>query len=205
MTQALRFDGRILGVGTTSGARFVVGMWAATPFGAIVDVMVQFADGRRVLVAPAADVADFIAGTYTFDEVRVEPTHLVSTGAQLHVTSPSVDLTVDVGARSRIGWLLRAVPPPLTRSRWWCRLIDPVARRLRPGVRTHGSAGNGRHEFYCARDEHAVVSARVTWEGRDLGPMARLDPPVSFGFGSAPKRPSLIGVTTLIDEPARQT
>ena len=37
----LRFDGLIAGIGTAAQTRLVVGLWARTPFGPIVDVMVE--------------------------------------------------------------------------------------------------------------------------------------------------------------------
>ena len=69
----LRFDGHIAGVGTTSGLRAVVGRCASSPMGAFADVMVETAEGHRVLLAPSQEVADFVATTYHFDEVRIEP------------------------------------------------------------------------------------------------------------------------------------
>ena len=71
--QRLRFTGAIAGVGSTSGVRFVVGRWTESPLGSFADVMVEDATGHRVLIAPRQQVADFVASTYSFDEVRVEP------------------------------------------------------------------------------------------------------------------------------------
>jgi hypothetical protein len=65
------FDGHIAGLGTSSGLRAVVGVWQQSPFGAFSDVMLQQPSGRRLLLAPAADVADFIAATYAFDDVAL--------------------------------------------------------------------------------------------------------------------------------------
>ena len=56
----LRFDGAIAGVGTASGTRLVLGMWPVSPFGPIVDVMIEEPAGHRVLVAPDADVAGWL-------------------------------------------------------------------------------------------------------------------------------------------------
>ena len=66
-------QGAIAGVGSTSGVRVVVGRWDRSPLGAFADAMVAEADGRRVLLAPSQEVADFVAATYSFDEVRIEP------------------------------------------------------------------------------------------------------------------------------------
>jgi hypothetical protein len=67
-----------------------------------------------------------------------------------------------------------------------------------PGVRTHGSAGQGRTEWYAASDAWHVASATVAWDGVDLGPLCPVDPPVRFGFGSAPRTPTLTRVTSFI-------
>ena len=72
-TSTERFDGWIGGIGTTSGLRLVVGHWPSSPYGASSDVMLEHPDGHRVLLAPTQQVADFVTGTYTFDEVRLVP------------------------------------------------------------------------------------------------------------------------------------
>lgn len=194
-----RFEGAILGFGSSGGPRVVIGAWAATPFGVIADAMVEDPAGHRVLIAPSADVAEFIAATYTFDEIRIEPTTASVGGTHVSFTSTSLQAEASIGGRTGVGRLLRLVPARLATARWWCRLLDPIARRLRPGVRTHGSAGNGRREYYCARDEHAVREVDVVWQGRPSGAVAPLEPPVRFGFGSAPRTPALVRVTTLVD------
>ena len=195
----LRFDGVIAGLGTDSGTRLAVGMWSASPFGAIADVMLEDVGGHRTLLAPRQEVADFIAATYVFDEIRVEPLTVRRSGGHLTLSSPSLHVELRLGRRTGVGRLLVLVPGLLRRARWWCRAIGPVARRLRPGVRTVGTAGGGRREYYCAADEHLVESARVSFDGIDLGGLRPLLPAVRFGFASAPPRPSVVRVTTLID------
>ncbi|MFI7386196.1 hypothetical protein [Streptomyces sp. NPDC049813] len=194
-----RFDGAIAGIGTRSGVRLVVGMWRRSPLGPLTDVMVERADGHRTLIAPTRAAADYIAATYTFDTVRVEPVALaVRPSGRLVVRTPSLTLTLTVGRRTGTGLLLTLVPRPLARTRAWCRLTDPFARLARQGVRTVGSAGGGRHEYYCALDEHRLAAAAARLDGRDLGPLRDVTPPVRFGFGSTPARPTLVRVTTLI-------
>jgi hypothetical protein len=81
------------------------------------------------------------------------------------------------------------------------RAINPIVRLLRPGVRTAGTAGRGRREFYCATDEHAHTAVHAVLSGVDLGELRPVSPPVQFGFGSAPARPSIVEVTTIIEQP----
>jgi hypothetical protein len=196
-----RFDGAIAGVGTASGTRLVVGMWPVSPFGHVTDVMVERPDGRRILLAPGGEVAEFIAATYRFDEVRVEPTSLRIDGDRWAVTTASLDLSFEVGRRTALGQLLSLVPRPVARSRAWCAVLDPIARRVLRGVRTRGTAGGGRREYYGALDEHRVDAVRAVLEGADLGDLRPIDPPVRFGFGSTPSRPSLVRVTTTVSLP----
>jgi hypothetical protein len=95
---------------------------------------------------------------------------------------------------------LGAAPRGLATAPTWISAIDVVARRVLPGVRTRGSAGQGRREYYAALDQHALTGARISWEGADQGGLAPVDPPVRFGFGSTPRTPSLVRVVTLVVE-----
>ena len=180
-----RFDGFIAGLGTPAGLRVVVGHWPA--------------------------------GTYTFDEVCRVPVDTTATDGRLpgsaapaDAPAPSasddrwtvragpLDLAFTVGRRTPLGALLRAVPRRLATDPRWITAIDVVARRVLPGVRTRGSAGRGRREYYAALDLRRVTGARVVWDGVDQGGLAPVDPPVRFGFGSTPRTPSLVRVVTLI-------
>ncbi len=192
-----RFTGRILGAGSTSGLRLVVGRWDASPWGAFADVMVATADGRRLLLAPDERVAAYVAATYSFDEVVITPVEVVGEGRWV-VSAPPLQVAIDTGARTPLGRLLRLVSRPVARSRAGAALADPVARVLMPGVRTRGSAGSGRIEHYGATDQHAVTALRGSWDGADLGALAPVDPPPDFGFSSTPVTPSLVSVTTTV-------
>jgi hypothetical protein len=195
-----RFDGWIAGLGTTNGLRAVVGHWPRSTFGAFTDVMVERADGHRMLLAPSAAVAAYVTEAYRFDEVRVGPVHTRVDGDRWEVDAAPLALAFTVGRRALVGLLLRAVPRPLATRPGWVALTDVVARTVLPGVRTRGSAGGGRQEFYAALDLHHVAAAAVTWEGADQGPLAPVAPPVRFGFGSTPRSPSLTRIVTLVRE-----
>ena len=194
-----RYEGRIAGVGTTSGIRLVVGHWARTPLGPFADVMVERPDGHRLLLAPSGAVRDVIEATYVFDEVRVEPVSVAEAGATWEVSSPSLSLRVEFGRRPRLGWLLRLVPARVATSTWWATLVDPVARRALDGVRTRGAARKGRREWYGATDLRLVTSASGSFEGTSLGSLAPVDPPCRFGFSSTPRTPSVTSVVTTIE------
>jgi hypothetical protein len=194
----LRFDGWIAGTGTSSGTRIVLGHWQRSPFGAFSDVMVERPDGERLLLAPTRETADFIGGTYAFDTVRVVPVGVGVTDDTWTVTAGPLDLRFATGRRRLPGLVLRAVPGVLARRPAWAALTDGPARLLLPGVRTRGSAGGGRREWYGARDLRPIRAVSAAFEGVDLGAMAPVRPPVRFGFGSAPRNPAVTRITTTV-------
>lgn len=195
-----RFEGAIAGIGSTSGVRVVVGRWDRSPLGSFADAMVAEADGRRVLLAPSQEVADFVAATYTFDEVRIEPLTVEGETRWL-VRSPSLLLDLELGHRTTLGRLLRAVPTAVGTSPAWCAVTDPVARVVLRGVRTRGSAGNGRREWYAATDHHVLRSATGSYDGVDLGALRPVSPEPGFGFSSTPTRPSVTSLVTTVEVP----
>ncbi|MAO81599.1 hypothetical protein [uncultured Nocardioides sp.] len=195
-----RFEGAIAGVGSTSGVRVVVGRWERSPLGAFADAMVATPEGRRILLAPSQEVADFVASTYSFDEVRIEPVE-VSGDAAWQVRSVSLTLALVVGRRTWLGRLLRPVPRRLATSPAWCTVTDPVARLVLRGVRTRGSAGNGRREFYAATDHRAVTAVTGTFDDAPLGSLAPVRPEPRFGFSSTPSRPSVTTLVTTVELP----
>ncbi|MEU1086209.1 hypothetical protein ACFYPN_23450 [Streptomyces sp. NPDC005576] len=192
------FDGWIVAAGTASGTRLVLGHWPRSPFGAFSDVMIEHPGGERRLLAPTRRVAGFVADTYTFDHVEVVPVDVRRDGVRWSVRAGRLDLDLVAGHRTALGRLLRAVPAPLARSHTWAAVCD-VPARLLPGVRTLGSAGPGRREWYGARDQHRVLSVSASLGGRDLGGLAPVHPPVTFGFGSAPRAPSVVRITSTVE------
>lgn len=195
----MRFDGWIAGLGTEAGVRLVVGHWPVSPLGSFADVMVEHVDGHRALLAPSQQVAEFVAATYRFDEVVICPVAVRPARERWTVTAGPLRLAFEPGRSTALGRLLRTVPGRLASSPGWAALCDVPARLLMPGVRTRGSAGAGRREWYAARDLRTITAARAAWDGLDLGGLTRVDPPVRFGFGSVPRRPSLTRVVTTVE------
>lgn len=197
------FSGRIAGMGTAEGTRLVVGHWPSSPLGAFTDVMVERADGHRVLLAPSDEVAAFVTATYHFDEHVLVPVTCAATpdaaGERWHVEAGPLRLVFTTGRRTALGWLLAALPSRVATAPAFCRLTDVPARLV--GLRTAGTAGGGRREYYGATDVHEVTSLTATWDGVDLGGLRPVTPPVRFGFGSTPVRPSITTVTTTVDVP----
>ena len=191
-----RFSGAIAGVGSSSGVRVVVGRWQDSPLGTFADVMLAEPDGTRVLLAPDEAVAAFVSSTYRFDRVEIGPVVVTSDWS---VTAPGLALRLGTGPRTPLGRLLRLVPARLATSPAWTRATDPVARAVLSGVRTRGTAGNGRREFYGATDVHRITSLNGSWQGADLGSLAPVSPEPGFGFGSTPRTPSVTTIVTTVE------
>lgn len=195
----LRFDGWIAGAGTSSGTRIVLGHWKRSPFGTFSDVMLERADGERLLLAPTSQTAAFIRSIYAFDTV-----HVVSVDTRVDrntwtVTAGPLDLRFTTGRRGPLGLLLRAVPDALAERPAWATLTDLPARLLPAGVRTRGRVGGHRRQWYCARDLRPIVSVSALLHGVDLGGLEPVAPAVRFGFGSVPRSPAVVRVTTTVE------
>ena len=196
----LRFDGDISGMGTTAGVRIVVGHWPTSHLGDFADVMVEFADGERLLIAPSDEVRDFVTATYHFDRSVIADVIYESNGSRVSVRAGDLELSFVVGAPTLLGRLLSLMPRAVVTAPWFCAISDPIARVFLRGVRTRGSAGGGRREYYGARGQRRIESVVAGWQGNDLGGLTDVDPPVRFGFGSTPKKPAMTLITTTIDE-----
>jgi hypothetical protein len=200
--ERLRFDGWIAGVGSGSGTRVVLGHWPRSPFGPVTDVMLEQRNGLRLLLAETEPLGRFVADTYSFDEVRVVPTRVVHSGPEWSVTAGPLAVRFTTGGRGALGRLLHAVPARLAAQPAWARAVDLPARLVLRGVRTYGTAGNRRREWYGAHDLHRITSATASLDGVDLGHLTAVDPPVQFGFGSTPRHPALVRITTTVEVPA---
>src|SRR4029453_800979 len=182
-----------------SGHRLGVGHWPSSPYGPVTDVMAEDPAGHRTLYAPTPQLAEFLATAYRFDDVRVVPCGARPSGPSWVVRAGPLRLSFTTGRRGLLGWLLHLVPAPLARATWWVTLLDLPARWLLPGVRTRGRPRDGRRQWYGASDLHRIVAADATLSGRQLGRLHVIPPPVRFGLGSVPSRPSLVHVTTTIE------
>jgi hypothetical protein len=202
-----RYDGHILGLATTDGRRVVVGRWVRSPWPPFADVMSEDAEGWRTLLAPTPAVAEEISATYQFDEVVITPVRVRCDpdAREWHVDAGPFDAVVTVGGRTALGAALSSLPRTVARSRAFATAADPVARAVLPGVRTRGTAGGGRREWYGALGQHRVVAARATWDSVPCGTLMATVPAVHFGFSSVPRRPTVTAVRTTISvgDPSR--
>lgn len=180
----------------------VIGSWLESPFGRFADVMVETNEGERILLAPTDEIAEFVSATYTFDSTEIGAVSVQHATDGFSLRAPGLEVSAGLGGTAPFDWLLRLVPSRLAAAPPWLRAIDPVAARLVKGVRTCGTAGNGRREYYGVRRTRRIATVEGTFRGTRLGGLAPLDPPVRFGFSSAPADPQLVSVTTTIDLPA---
>ena len=192
-----RFVGEIAGTGTASGVRLVIGAWSTSPLGTFADAMVEDADGRRVLVAPSNAVAAYVSSVYSFDEVVVTPVGIVRTPAGLALRCSLLSVELAIGERDLLGRLLHSLPRALSTSPRWASAVDPICRVVLRDVRTRART-SGADEFYGASDRHHLTRVSAMWRGSDLGPMADVEPPVRFGGSSAPRKPSIVAITTTV-------
>ena len=200
-TETLRFEGRIAGLGSTSGVRVVVGCWSSSPWGSFADVMVEQPGGHRVLLAPGDQVADLLQQTYVFDEIVIGEVAVSTDGDDWTVSAPGLAVIFTVGDRAGLGRMLRLLPRSVSTSPRWLTMINPVAALIMRGVQTRGTARGGRTEYYGAYDLRRIAAAQGIWRGVDLGRLAPVDPPVRFGFGSSPRQPSVTDLVTTIRRP----
>jgi len=154
--------------------------------------------GARWLVAPTQAVADFVSSVYDFDRVMVSPLVVEAEGRVLDLHAPELGLALHMEAGR--GW---PIPAPRRRPRWLTRYVEaPIARRLM-GVEAYGVGPSGVREWYQASRYRPLTAARATRDGVDLGSLGPLAPPVRFGFSEPPRRPSLVDVTTRLEQRAK--
>ena len=200
----VRLEGRIAAAGFASGDRFVLGLWDRGPLGPMLDVMWARPDDRKVLLASSKAVAEFVGGVYEFDESRVVETSVTTSEAMTTVTAGPLRVQLQGGAPRKL-FSLR--PRFLRRSAAWVRTEDMLFRPLAgrfligggSGVRLYGRSPSGVREWYCIDSYRPLISGHATLDGRDLGPLAPLDPPAHFGFSEFPARPAIVDCAPLLE------
>ncbi len=164
--------------------------------GPLTDVMWARPDGERLLLVDSAVGSEFITAVYQFDRVLVGPVDGYLEGRHLELKAGDLSLSMTGAMR---GWRL-----PLGRGRpaWVTRWIEwPLARALL-GVSTYGVSPTGVREWYRADEYRPVVQARAHLHGQDLGALRPLQPPARFGFSEPPRRPSMVKVRPLLQDPS---
>ncbi len=172
----------------------MIGTWPTSPIGRLDDLMWAQPDGRRLLLASTQAASDYVSGVYGFDEVVVGPLRVDLDGRFLHLRAAGLGLELHLSAG-------RALAVPWPRPAWFTRWVEgPVARRLL-GVNTYGVSPSGVQEWYRAVSIRRIRAGWASIDGRDLGRLGPLDPPVDFGFSEPPRFPTMVGVHPLVQHP----
>jgi hypothetical protein len=152
------------------------------------------ADGRRVLVAPTQDGADYVSAVYGFDEVVVSPLRVELVGRFLHLRARELKLELHLSG----GF---ALVVPWLRPTWFTRRVEgPIADRLLR-VATYGVSASGVQEWYRAVSVRRILAGWASIDGRDLGRLGPVDPPTGFGFSEPPRFPSMVGTRARLEWP----
>lgn len=169
------------------------------------DVMWARPDGTKILLADSPEAARFVGGVYAFDEIRVTPMTVLSSGDDgVEIKAGELELNLVGGPPLRL-FALR--PRWLRRSPAWVRFEDVVLRRLvgrfvlqgAEGVRAYGVSPSGVKEWYCVDGYRRVVSGHAKLNGVDLGSLGPLEPRVDFGFSEFPRVPALVRCAPLLE------
>ncbi len=173
----------------------MVGWWQQSPIGPLRDVMWARPDGERVLLVDRPEAAAFITAVYQFDRVIEGPLDGAIGDRWLRLDAGAVSLDLRAGP----GWRLplgRLRPPSFTR---W--IEGPIARRVM-GVTTFGTSPSGVREWYRADEYRPLASASAVVEGRDAGVLVPFARPARFGFSEPPRRPAMVKVRPLLQDPS---
>jgi hypothetical protein len=201
-----RFSGLIAAGGSTSGEQVVVGMWRRSPLGRAIDAMWVRPDGERILLAPSPEVAEYVAGLYTFERVEVVPIRGGFDGRRVELTAGPLVVTLEPGPRDLRSWLFALRPGPLRRAPVWIEVEDRLVRPLggpllggADGVRLAGRAPGGQREWYGIADYRPLRGGRFEVAGVDAGRLAPLRAGLGVGLSDFPTVPALVAVDTLIE------
>ena len=151
-------------------------------------------DGRRVLLADRPGTAAFVSAVYAFDEVRVVPFAVTRTARSIDVVAGPLEVSLRAGT----GWRL---PPLALRPAWATRLLEAPVARLAMGVHAYGVSPTGVSEWYRAQAWRPVVAGAATLDGTSLGDLGPVDPPLGVGFSEPPRRPSMVLIRPLLEDP----
>lgn len=147
-----------------------------------------------MLLVGTAAAGRFVSAVYRFDRVEVVPLSAELSATTLDVEAGDVSLHVVAGC----GWRIPLLPfrPP-----WVTRWIEGAVARALLGVRTYGVSPTGVREWYRATEYRTAIGARASVAGRDLGPMHRGWTAASFGFSEPPRRPAMVRVEPVLEDP----
>ena len=151
-------------------------------------------DGRRILLADGPATAAFVSAIYGFDEVRVVPFAVTRDARSIDVVAGPLQVSLRAGP----GWRL---PPLALRPPWATRLVEAPIARLALGVHAYGVSPSGVREWYRTLAWRPVLAGAASLDGRPLGELGPVDPPLGVGFSEPPRRPSMVMIRPMLEDP----
>ena len=182
------FKGRITSSAFSSGDRIVIGDWMESPLGRFTDIMWADSTGKRILIAPSKEIADYVNSMYTFEETRIEGINIQNLERELRLESASMKINLKWDR----GW-----PIPFKRSLFFIATIELFFAKLFFGTKTHGKTNNGRKEWYAIDRVSKITTGTAEINNKNLGEITDMTP-CKFGFSDAPKKPASCEVRTHI-------
>ncbi len=182
------FKGRITSSAFSSGDRIVIGDWMESPMGRFTDIMWADTAGKRILIAPTKEIADYVNSMYTFEETIIEEINIQNFERELQLESPSMKINLKWDR----GW-----PIPFKRSLLFIATVELFFAKLFFGTKTHGVTNNGRKEWYAIDRVSKITTGTAEINNKNLGEITDMTP-CKFGFSDAPKKPASCEVRTHI-------
>lgn len=184
------FSGRITSSSFSTGDVIVVGYWKKSPFGEFCDIMWSKPDGTNVLIAPTTEVANYVSEMYDFDEIITTDIEARIIEKNITINTNLMQLDFDMGS---------GVSHPLfMRPLWFVATIEYFVGKIIFGTKTHGTANNGKEEWYVVDRYDGIKQGRAIVDGIDLGDSCKRTRSAKFGFSEAPIRPASVKVRTFI-------
>lgn len=184
------FRGRITSSGFESGDSLVIGDWNESPLGAFTNIMWSKPNGRRVLLSPSAEHADFVSSLYDFDEVIVTDIIVNRRRKLISIKTDFLEASISWGV---------SFPLPIPRPLWFISSVENLFGKTIFGSSTYGIASDGSREWYSIRGISRVSHAEAKTPDSDFGKFGKTSFAKPFGFSSPPKTPTSITVNSHIE------
>ena len=185
-----KFEGRISSSGFSSGDIIVIGDWEKSPLGAFTNIMWMKPNGKRILLSPSNEHADYVSSLYQFEEVIILPIEVKRERFRIEISAGSLDVSM----KWKKGWRI-----PKYRPLWFISTIEQFAARIFFGTRTYGRTNNGLREWYCIHELSKIVDSVASDNGKQFGQKTAIQTKTCFGFTNPPKKPTSVKLRSVIE------
>ena len=183
------FEGRITSSAFSSGERIVIGDWLNSPHGSFTNIMWARPDGKRILVSPSIECANYVSNIYSFEEVIIAPLNVKRNKNKIEIESEDLFVCLEWG------W---SFPIPFKRPRWFISSVEYFFANLIFGTKTYGRTNNNMKEWYMVRSISWVKKGFAKYKQEPFGDISKLSDSINFGFSDPPDKPSSVRVTSMI-------